>query len=134
MPQQPLSRDEAEDRILRAIKTVFALSDPDAKFLMPPRAAWPETYDPQDYPPESRARFFEPTPEDVDRYLDDLMWLHVLERADAQLVVSRAMGRSFPTIAEQRGSGSREYWRRRYEQVIDRLHRAANGEPTREKV
>lgn len=119
--------DEAiERRLHRAILTLDATADPDARFRAPPQSACPDwirdyhaTHDPETLrsaiPAPAR---FQPTPEDVDDMLTALTWITLETRWHYPLMRARAYGHSFQAIANVRGR-TKEHWRRTYRQTLE---------------
>ncbi len=125
-----LTIEEVERRVLRALKTLDAVADPDARFRAPPRSAWPDwirdyhaTHDPEllrsAIPKPAR---FQPSPEDIDDMLPVLAWIPAGLKHRIWLLRCRAHGVSFQSISDRRGY-SREFWRKAYREIIDDIAR-----------
>ncbi len=123
-----------ETRILTAIRTLDALSDPDRRFTQPRLTAWPDlTPDAESLVDDraaaaQRARLaaIRPTPEDIDAMLPTLSWIGDTEKPLLWLLRARAYHRSYRQIAAKRGR-SGEHWRRMFRELIGRLTARANG-------
>lgn len=116
---------EVETRIHRAIKTLYAVPDRDARYRQRLKSYWPETFDPLDYPKALMSGRFSPTPKDIDRYLDDLEWLRALDSRDAKIIFGYVGGASFGRMAAWFGR-SDETVRRWYRDAMKRLWARAN--------
>jgi hypothetical protein len=119
---------EVERRVIRALKTVRALPDREARFQRY-QNAWPPYI--QEYidaysAEEERFPRFRPTPFDVSDMLTALGWLNVLHKNDKRIVIARSYGVSFNQIASRIGR-SDETARRRYRDVMVQLWAEANG-------
>lgn len=126
-PTALLTPAAVRERIRRAILTALVVSDPDARFLAAGnKIIWPETFDPADYPRDVRRRLFEPTRLDLDRYLDDLRWLVVLDKRQRHVVTWVALGRSFRSIADAWGR-SHTHWQRVHREAVVAMTGVANG-------
>jgi len=120
--------DAVEKRILRALKTLRSLPDPEARFLKV-KSAWPEF--PRKYmdaynSAETRQRF-NPTPRDMSDYLTALEWLRGVPKADVKHIYWQSFDLSFRQVAHKIGR-SHETARKRYRDVLIRVWGNANRE------
>lgn len=118
--------DEAiERRLHRAILTLDAMPDPDARFRAVPQSCCPDwireyhrTHDPETLrsaiPGPAR---FQPTPEDIDDMLTALAWVTLAIRPRYRLIRARAYGHSFQAIANVRGR-TKQHWHTVYRHTM----------------
>ena len=125
---EKISRSEAKDRILTAMKTIRALPDKERRFFVV-KSSGPEYV--QEYidayaSVEAIAPKFRPTPFDVSDCLNALSWLRHLKKSSWQIVWWRSFDISYGQIAEYIGR-SDETARKRFEEAITDAWAAANG-------
>ena len=121
------TRDEIEQKFLRAILTVDVLDDPDASWFAI-RSSWPKfprtwfaySTDPDD----ALEPRFVPTPADHDRMLDALAWGRTLGRLEWRICRDVADGYSDMAIADRMRLPIAEI-ADRYEAAIHEVCRAA---------
>ncbi len=118
---------DIEKRIIRALKTIRVLPDPEARF-MTYRTAWPEF--PQDFmdaynSDEVRQRF-KPSPFDVGDCLTALSWLRGIQPHDTRFIHWRSHEVSFRQIGDKIGT-SDETARTRYRDAMVRVWANANS-------
>lgn len=126
-PRSAISRREVAERVLRAMRTLRALPDPDRRFFFM-NNGWPEYIrDMQAYNsvPEAEPKF-RPLPKDISDYMTALSWTRHLSYPEWKLLWFRSFGFSFRLIADYIGR-SDETARRRYEAVIIDVWCAANN-------
>lgn len=139
--RMPRDSETIESRVLRALKTLRAVEDPDAKILcqFDGRAvSWPDVVRSEqegygyDLP---RVRMFKPSPRDVSRMLDDLSWLNGLTKPQFRLIWWRSFDEPFSFMAAKLGR-SDEFARLRYREAIMEVTKKAmlEREPTQNVV
>ena len=120
--------DEVETRIIRALKTLRSLPDPEARFLRV-KSAWPEF--PRKYMDAYNSaevkRKFNPTPRDMSDYLTALEWLRDVPKGDVKHIYWQSFELSFRQVAHKIGR-SHETARKRYRDVLIRVWGNANKE------
>ena len=119
----------------RAVKTLRAVPDPDARFLRTKSGMWPEmlqsVHEAYGYAPP-RVRTFRPTPRDVSVYLEVLDWLGWLStqtngERDVKIIVAVAMGSPFFALGQRYGRSDRTLVRW-HENAIASLYRRFRSE------
>jgi hypothetical protein len=135
VPPRPAGRDEFHDLLRKAcsellrrsILTLAALPDREKAWLSSPRSSMPDyVQEASAYASEApRVRRFQPSPEDIGRYLDVLAWLSWLGRQndgarDVKIITARTFGTPMWKLAERFGR-SDETIRRWEIAAIDRV-------------
>jgi hypothetical protein len=125
-----------EMRVIRALKTLQSIPDPDSRFLRTFHgrgSSWPETVlEAQDCYGYAEAKLspleqFRPTPRDISDMLTALSWLNILTKQERQLIKWRSDGYSFKQMADNIHR-SAEAARKRYNSAMQRVWRAATSE------
>ncbi|ABS68853.1 hypothetical protein Xaut_3625 [Xanthobacter versatilis] len=128
IPRAPVSTEDVERRVMRAMKTLRALPDKEARFHRV-QSQWPshvqEAMDAYGSV-EAVIPRFNPTPFDVTDCLHALTWVRHLEKNDWKILWWRSFELSFGTIAMYIGR-SDETARRRYRDIMIDVWTAANG-------
>lgn len=128
--RMPEDENTFEWRILRALKTLRAVPDPDAKVLGQFRGSavcWPDVVreEQEAYGYEAaRARRFRPTPKDISRMLGDLAWLNGIGKQHFKILWLRSLDLPFSIIG-LRLNKSDETARRWYREAIMEVTKAA---------
>ncbi|RTL52907.1 MAG: hypothetical protein EKK40_07095 [Bradyrhizobiaceae bacterium] len=118
---------DVERRLLRALKTLRALPDPDRRFFN--QQAWPDVVhlsnEAYGYTEATMPRF-RPSAFDVSDCLNALEWVRGMEAPDLRLIVSRSFGFSFKQMGQRIGK-SDETAARRYKDALLYAWWKANG-------
>lgn len=120
--------NDVEDRIMRGMKTLRSLPDPERRFFFVKSSYPPFVQEHMDAyaAVEAQAPRFRPTPSDVSGYLTALSWVRHLSRNKWQLLWWRSFEMSFGMMAQRIGQ-SDETARRHYREALTDAWAAANG-------
>ncbi|MFD1330782.1 DUF6362 family protein [Methylopila musalis] len=127
-PKEPIAPLDVERRLLRAMMTLRALPDREARFLRV-GSGWP------DYVREFMDAYgaveaivprFRPSPADISDCLTALAWARHLQAHEWRVIWWRSFGLSFGVISERIGQ-SDETARRKYRNVLLDVWKAANA-------